>query len=684
MSMLEAALKYARHGWPVFPLKHRSKFPLKDFKWLEAATTDEQQIREWFSNNQGYNIAIKMGEQAGVFAVDTDNEEGEAWARTHLPPTLTSQTRKGYHRLYLWDGQRNKKLRYGVETRGEGGYIVAPPSIVAGWQYRWVNRTAPKPYPEEEEEDMRDGWAISAVDNNIAEMRKTQKGNRNQTLYTTAKRLLELEHRVPNRLGELEAAARATGLSQYEIDRTINSARNGGIQPDNRNLPGERKEQPDDTAMTHARALADLGVDLVSPRSNSDDFNQAVREAIKAVKGEVLTNGAAPAPQPEKHSDKVRAAFRDLGYTFYYNQLTEQTEYRKGDGQLKQLTDIEESALRADLNDLGLSRIRPVLDKEALENAYHPFFVWLDSLPPWDGEDHIKNLTDACLNTKPRILEYQGDSGKTIRKDFKEIVFKRFLTGAIRKMRDGDQNQVLVLHGPQGIGKSRLVRWLCSPVPTLFTEGTVNPNDKDCLLRLTSKFLWEIDELDATTRKADVSALKGFLTKSEVTARRAYGRHDVTRRATCSFIGTVNSPFLTDDTGNRRFWIVELESIMWGYEFIPLEQLWAQAKHYADEGFSHDLVEAEQQLRDGINREYMADQPLPGLIQRFFDCEGDDFISSSDILLHLQKEEVKIGMGVSETMLLSRAMAQLGIRKGKKGRINGYFGVKPGTGRGWD
>ena len=102
-----------------------------------------------------------------------------------------------------------------------------------------------------------------------------------------------------------------------------------------------------------------------------------------------------------------------------------------------------------------------------------------------------------------------------------------------------DDEITLVLDGPQGIGKSFLVRWLC-PKERYYIEGGINTEDKDSLIRLASKWIWEVGELQATTRKADREALKDFISRRDVTVRPAYGRYDIVKPALASFIVTIN------------------------------------------------------------------------------------------------------------------------------------------------
>lgn len=152
MTMKESALYYERMGLAVFPLAPRSKKPLTH-NGCKDATTDPGQIDAWWNRWPDANIGIATGSKSGglvVIDLDIDEDKGvngyevlTAWQREHgtLPDTAMSITgRGGYHYLYRDAAQwKNRAGLYeGVDIRGEGGYIVAPPSIHPnGRRYEW-------------------------------------------------------------------------------------------------------------------------------------------------------------------------------------------------------------------------------------------------------------------------------------------------------------------------------------------------------------------------------------------------------------------------------------------------------------------------------------------------------------------------------------------------------------------
>jgi predicted transcriptional regulator len=133
------ALSYARRGRPVFPLKPVGKEPLTKRGHLDA-TTDESRITAWFNRWPNANIGIPTGKRSGFLVLDVDHPPTlDALEAEHgkLPATRTHATGNGgIHYLFRYPAGaeiRNSagKLGDGLDVRGEGGYIVVPPSRTA-------------------------------------------------------------------------------------------------------------------------------------------------------------------------------------------------------------------------------------------------------------------------------------------------------------------------------------------------------------------------------------------------------------------------------------------------------------------------------------------------------------------------------------------------------------------------
>lgn len=217
--------------------------------------------------------------------------------------------------------------------------------------------------------------------------------------------------------------------------------------------------------------------------------------------------------------------------------------------------------------DEGLGRRKEiyvdVLTEIAHKNEFNPVLDLLNQ-QPWDGKQHIKALIDTVTTTNTEYWE----TGAT--RWMLSYVARAVTLGEIAPA------GMLVLLGAQGVGKSRWLRKLC-PFKDLYTESPITPHNKDDQLRRTTQILWNADELDATTSKAEISSLKGFLTAETTTARRVYQRIDATQQNICSFAGSVNTDdFLRDATGSRRFLVFRVTAIDYMHT-VDMQQVFAEA-----------------------------------------------------------------------------------------------------------
>jgi len=161
-----AAEEYARNGWSVFPLKPRDKTPLSALTphGVKDASSNVNQIRSWWAREPNANIGLNCG-KSGIVVVDLDKRDKydglaewqDLMTRNHLElHTSTSQTGGGgRHLLFkapVGTTIKNSagQLAPGIDVRGDGGYIVLPPSIhPTGTPYAWVEgATTIAPLPD--------------------------------------------------------------------------------------------------------------------------------------------------------------------------------------------------------------------------------------------------------------------------------------------------------------------------------------------------------------------------------------------------------------------------------------------------------------------------------------------------------------------------------------------------------
>jgi hypothetical protein len=280
VSSRAAALAYAAAGWPVMPIAgivngvcacrrhgacdHPAKHPLIR-GGTRGATTDPAQIDQWWRYWPTAGVGLLTGHRSGLAVVDVDPRHGgEATIGQlrergfDLPMTLTAETGGGgRHLIYLTGGipVGNTSGRLGsagdtagVDLRGDGGYIVAPPSRhISGGSYRWAANSpppgrlpgwiaAPAPAPFQTPAVTLApgaGYAARAIEGEVARVRTAPEGVRNDTLNRAAFSLGTLigAGALDQIAAEdaLASAAAAAGIPAREARRTIASGISSGI-----------------------------------------------------------------------------------------------------------------------------------------------------------------------------------------------------------------------------------------------------------------------------------------------------------------------------------------------------------------------------------------------------------------------------------------------------------------------
>jgi hypothetical protein len=146
-SMIKAAFGFAKRHLHVFPCRVKDKRPATA-NGVKDATTDLDIIGRWWRQEPEFNIAIATGAVSRIFVIDIDGLDAEAKLTkleaqySPLPPTVESLTARGRHLFFQCPGLpvRNSasKLAPGIDVRGDGGYVLVPPSKhPSGRDYCW-------------------------------------------------------------------------------------------------------------------------------------------------------------------------------------------------------------------------------------------------------------------------------------------------------------------------------------------------------------------------------------------------------------------------------------------------------------------------------------------------------------------------------------------------------------------
>ena len=266
------------------------------------------------------------------------------------------------------------------------------------------------------------------------------------------------------------------------------------------------------------------------------------------------------------------------------------------------------------------------------ERTYHPIKEYFSKLT-WDGKKRIDTL----------LIDYLGAKDS----EFVRAVTRKTLCAAVARIyKPGIKfDNILVLNGPQGIGKSTLFsilgkEWYSDSL------SITDMKDKTAAEKLQGYWILELGEL-AGMKKVEVETIKSFVTRTDDKFRQAYGITVENHPRSNIIVGTTNaeSGFLRDITGNRRFWPVNVSGVSMykPWELKEVDQIWAEAINAYKEGeelflkgevvamaYNAQKQAMECDAREGIILEYL-EKLLPENWDEMDLYERRSFLSNNDI-----------------------------------------------------
>jgi len=273
--------------------------------------------------------------------------------------------------------------------------------------------------------------------------------------------------------------------------------------------------------------------------------------------------------------------------------------------------------------DVGRDTVGPVVQALAKEAPVHPVREFLGSLR-WDGEPRVDSWLTRYMGVAPS--SYVSSVGRWW-----------VLSAVARAFHPGCQaDHLLVLEGPQGIGKSTAISTLVGA--EWFADDLPDLGDKDASLAALNSWVIELAELD-TVRKAETTQLKAFITRKQEAFRPPYGKSMIQAQRSCVFVGTTNrTDYLKDESGNRRFWPVKCGSIDREALAADREQIWGEAvalfkdgaKWWPDVTDGAVLALIEQEQAERIDTD-----PWQGAVNAY--VVNKDRVTIDAVLAHLSK-----------------------------------------------
>lgn len=255
---------------------------------------------------------------------------------------------------------------------------------------------------------------------------------------------------------------------------------------------------------------------------------------------------------------------RELGNTIRWNELAQRAEWNSRPLDDTHLVDIR-LILEAHGFEPSVADLLPAVMRHAKDNAFHPVRDYLRSLK-WDGTERLDHWLRKCLGAPDTPF-------------VKAVGRKTLIAAVARAFKPGCKvDTVLVLEGPQGIRKS-------TAIATLFGEDhtaeSVNLFDQHNKMVMAMMGAWcvELAEFIAITKR-DENQVKGMLSMRSDRVVLPYAKMASDHPRQCIFFGTINpgeSGYLTDSTGNRRYWPVPVAKADIDFLADRRDQIWAEA-----------------------------------------------------------------------------------------------------------
>lgn len=249
-----------------------------------------------------------------------------------------------------------------------------------------------------------------------------------------------------------------------------------------------------------------------------------------------------------------------------------------------------------------------ILATASSERRYHPIKEYFATLT-WDGIPRVDTL----------LIDYFGADDTP----YTRAVIRKTLVAAVARIyKPGTKfDSILVLNGPQGVGKSTFFailgkQWFSDSL------SISDMKDKTASEKLINNWILEISEMSGI-RKTEVEVVKSFVSRQDDKFRQAYGVNVESHPRKCIIVGSTNSEggFLRDVTGNRRFWPVHVPGTgkYYPWELDCTDQIWAEAIHLYNEGEDLFLKGKEAEEAYKMQQDAMESDDREGIISEYLE-----------------------------------------------------------------
>ena len=410
--------------------------------------------------------------------------------------------------------------------------------------------------------------------------------------------------------------------------------------------------------------------------SHASCSKRTVDEVLALFTAEELGNGEAPTRALRSHSyltavTIVEQNLKDVvGGKLMLNEMSDVISLGS-----RPLTDVDFTRVRGEIerrfeggkdklgNRLGiclsLEDVRNAMVQVATLNGYNPVRDYLNGLT-WDGTPRLDSVAETLFGAEDTQLN-------------RTLIRRWFISGVARPFKPGAKvDSVLIFVGKQGAGKSTAFRVLAGD--DLFTDSTIVIGSKDAFMTLRRCWILEWGELDSLSRARDAEAAKAFITSAVDTYRPPYGHVDVVVPRTGIIVGSTNKDeFLTDETGNRRFWPITVGRIDLQGLAAQRDQLWAEAVVAFRAGEHWWLDNAEEAALGLVHADHVLSDPWEQPVLAWTSSRLAEGFSAAEVLAGaLEKPAGQWTKG--DEMRLAKLLRQLGFSNRKiHGGIKRWF-----------